>query len=242
MKRGGGPSWTGRTPVRTAGRSSAGWEPASTGTWPATAGPRMPRKSEEDGVTFVRLVHSKTEHGLASALRSPSSLTTAPDPVARSTMEPALDKQDSLCHIRIALLGAASFPTPASAQGRGQAGGPPSAPRAQDSACTDADTRACCGLSTSPATQPCRCRARLAAAGGPRRPHAREDRGAAAAAAAGQGGRQAGGSGAGGWGAPGASGGTALPHPPTADSGQRSREQSAKGPRCKGGAASPLRF
>lgn len=25
-------------------------------------------------------------------------------------MEPALDKQDSLCHIRIALLGAASFP------------------------------------------------------------------------------------------------------------------------------------
>lgn len=162
----------------------------------------------------------------ASALRSPSSLTAAPDPAAGSTVDPALDKQVSLRRIRIAPRGAASSPTGTpSVNAGGMAGGGPRAPlRAQASACTDADGRTRMLPPEHPAPPPpcgCPCTDRM---------HVRRSRcHALQPGRAGAGGR------ARGWGrgAPGTSRRTALPHPrqQTVDSGEGSSQPGGPGAR-----------
>lgn len=161
----------------------------------------------------------------ASALRSPSSLTAAPDPAAGSTVDPALDKQVSLRRIRIAPRGAASFPhrhPVRERRGHGRGRPPSPAPGAGLSMHRCRRTRML--PPEHPAPPPpcgCPCTDRM---------HVRRSRcHALQPGRAGAGGR------ARGWGrgAPGTSRRTALPHPrqQTVDSGEGSSQPGGPGAR-----------
>lgn len=125
---------------------------------PAHTGPRMPRESAKDGVTFVGPAHSKAELGLGSwtgrghlwSFRSPSSLTTTPDPRDQPVTPQALYKQDSFCRgpksLLLELRVSPKRLPPGTRRQRGQVRGRQASKPLSGRglrACTDADGQAC---------------------------------------------------------------------------------------------------